>query len=466
MRLVPRSLRGRLLLAASILIAASLLITGALTSVILDRFMHRQIDQQLDTKLEALKSALKRDAAGRLSLDGFADGPPFDRPGSGWYWQVHGAANDLRSASLAGRALAVPAIAPPPPIPPGLPVPPPPSTGDAPPPPPPPPGVADGPGPSNEMLHFRVKRLRLHGGQVVITATAPDDAVAGPLREAMTAVLLALLITAIALMAAMIVQVELGLRPLKRLQTAIARIRTGSVDRLPSEQPYEIAPLVEEINKLIGENAEGLGRARRHVANLAHGLKTPLANLSVALEKTGSADGAELLALVDLMDRRIRHHLARARAAALGGPARARTGIESRVAGVLDVLARIYADRNITVSSSVDPRLSVACEMQDVDEILGNLIDNAFQWARGHVIIQGRAGNGKAIITIEDDGPGIAPDAMPKVLRPGQRLDESAPGYGFGLPIARELTELYGGALVLGSSELGGLRVELWLPLT
>jgi hypothetical protein len=165
------------------------------------------------------------------------------------------------------------------------------------------------------------------------------------------------------------------------------------------------------------------------------------------------------------MERRIRHHLGRARAAALSGPTRAQTPIAPRIDDVVDALAKIYADKRIALAQEVPRDLAVACEQQDFDEMAGNLLENAFRWARSRVEVHADRDDGRSVaIVIDDDGPGLRPEQIPQVLRPGERLDESAPGFGFGLPITRELAELYGGELKLAASPLGGLRVTLRLP--
>jgi signal transduction histidine kinase len=234
---------------------------------------------------------------------------------------------------------------------------------------------------------------------------------------------------------------------------------------VPAEQPLEILPLVSELNGLLEQNAANLERARRHVANLAHGLKTPLATLAIALSERGRDKAGELHSLVVLMERRIRHHLGRARAAALSGPTRAQTPIAPRIDDVVDALAKIYADKRIALAQEVPRDLAVACEQQDFDEMAGNLLENAFRWARSRVEVHADRDDGRSVaIVIDDDGPGLRPEQIPQVLRPGERLDESAPGFGFGLPITRELAELYGGELKLAASPLGGLRVTLRLP--
>jgi signal transduction histidine kinase len=301
---------------------------------------------------------------------------------------------------------------------------------------------------------------------VTIVATAPRAAVRAPLREAMTTLAVSLAALGLALILAILLQVRLGLRPLEQLREAVVDVRTGRSERVPAEQPLEILPLVAELNGLLDQNAANLERARRHVANLAHGLKTPLATLAIALSERGRDAADELHSLVVLMERRIRHHLARARAAALSGPTRSRTPVAPHLDDIANAVGKFNADERIAFAQNVPRDLAVACERQDFDEMAGNLLDNAFKWARGEVEVHAHHDDGRVVtIVIEDDGPGLRPEQIPQVLRPGERTDESAPGFGFGLSITRELAELYGGELDLGVSALGGLRVTLRLPL-
>jgi signal transduction histidine kinase len=445
------SLGRRLLLAASAFIAIALVVAAIVIGFVLHRFVQGQIDQRLDTQITFLASMLHSTPTGELALSGSADGPPFDRPARGWYWQVRGPQAVLRSRALGDDTLDLSKLS--------LPPPPPPRPDRA----EPPPRPADGPGPNDQALHYRIQHLAIDGIPVEIVATAPRAAVMGPLGEAMTTLGLSLLVLGAALVLAIMLQVRLGLRPLDRLRHAVADVRGGREQRLPEDQPIEIRPLVSELNALLAQNTATLERARAHVANLAHGLKTPLATLSVALSAK-SGGNRDLTDLVDVMERRIRHHLGRARAAALGGPVRAQTLVAPALASLGAVLAKVYAERAIDFTADVPPDLAVACEPQDFDEIAGNLLDNAFKWARRTVMVGAVAEDRSVILTIDDDGPGLSAEQIPQVLQPGQRLDEGAPGFGFGLSITRELVELYGGSLVLAVAPKGGLRVSLRLP--
>lgn len=452
------SLSGRLMVAAAVFITAALIVAAVMIAFVLHRFVQGQIDQRLDAQIVFLSSMLAVDHAGHVTLAGDANGPPFDRRRRGWYWTISGPNNVLRSRSLDGADLDLPDISRRP-----LPPPPPPPPNGEDPPPRDRPASADGMGPFDQMLHYRVQNVTMRGFPITIVASAPRDAVLGPLKEAMLTLGVSLGVLAIALILAMLVQVRLGLRPLQHLRRAVADIRSGLRERLPDGQPREVQPLADELNALLVQNAANLERARRHVSNLAHGLKTPLATLALALPRE-STKGSDLHDLVMLMERRIRHHLGRARSAAIGGPVRTRTAIAPRARDLVLVLTKVNAEKQIAFIDEIPSDLVVACELQDVDEMLGNVLENAFRWCRTTIAIRAGLQGRDVILAIEDDGPGLSPEQMAKAMQAGQRLDESSPGFGFGLSITRELAELYSGSLDLDQSALGGLLVSLRLP--
>ena len=452
------SLSRRLLLGAGVFIAVALALAAFVIFFALHRFVQGQIDQRLDSQIVFLSSMLQTDADGTLRLAGNADGPPFDRPRRGWYWQISGPHNTLRSRSLADTDLIISEF-------------PRRHRGPLPPPPRPDevwqgarPEPADGLGPENRPLHARVFAMTVSGAPVTIITSAPRAALIGPLREAMTTIVISLGVLGLGLIIAIVLQVRLGLRPLERLRNAVADVRAGRTERVPPEQPLEVQPLVSELNALLAQNAANLERARGHVANRAHGLNTPLATLAIALSDRSKTSAEELQGLVSLMERRVRHHLGRARAAALAGPTRTRTAIAPRIADLSEVLKKLHADKGVTLTVGIADGLAVACEPQDFDEMAGNLMENAFKWTRSQVHVGASAVERDILLTIRDDGPGLTPEQIPQVLRPGTRLDESAPGFGFGLAITRELAELYGGELTLDRAATGGLAATLRLP--
>lgn len=458
--MMPRSLAGRLRLAAIVAMVAAIVIAGFAIALILERFVIGQIDQRLDGQIAALSSALTKDSSGQFTVGPTLNGPPFDRLGSGWTWQIAGQGVRLASPSMQAPLL----------------IPPPKSRG--------PlqqlsglsewlgavrsfgrPRPADSPTAGGGYLHWRILDVPSGNGIVTIAATAPYIAIYAPLREALFPLAAALTVLGFLLIGAMLAQVRLGLRPLARLRADLSDVRAGTRITVPIDQPSEIIPLVEEVNSLLTENAEGLARARRHVANLAHGLKTPLASLSLGLEGSTDVRAASMRAQLELMERLIRHHLARARVAALAGPARTSTNVSERLGDITNMMATIYRDRRLSYEVQAPNDLAVAVEAQDFDEIFGNVLDNASKWARSRVAITVSTDQRQIIIEIDDDGPGLDAAAVPEVLRPGKRIDEAAPGYGFGLPIASELTQLYGGdILLLTAAKLGGLRVRISLP--
>ncbi|TXM73294.1 sensor histidine kinase [Methylobacterium sp. WL12] len=440
------SLARRLLAVALVFITVALVVAGVAIGFILHRFVRGQIDGRLDAQIVAIRSGLEQGPDGpRLSRD--FDAPPFDREGSGWAWQVRRGGTLLRSASLGREALPVPAA------------PRPDEGSDRPQP-------ADATDAHGRGLVLRVLTLPAEDGAAptTIAASAPAAALRGPLREALTTLALALAVLGLCLVGGVLAQVRLGLAPLQRLRADLADVRAGRRERVPVAQPAEIRPLVAELNGLLDQNAANLARARTHVANLAHGLKTPLATLTLALaDPARDADGT-LRGLVGSMDRQVRHHLRRARAAALEGTARGRIGLASLIQDLAATLGRLHAAKGVRVRTEIAEGLTVSCEAQDLDEMLGNLMDNACQWCRGEVRVSAATEGDAVAIGVEDDGMGLDPAAATSVLRRGQRLDETVPGNGFGLSITLELAELYGGGLTLDRSDLGGLRATLVLP--
>ena len=456
---LPQSLGARLVLFATAAILLALLVTGIAMDFALRRFIQGQVDSRLDTQILTVSDALRAAPDGSLRLERSVDGPPFDRAPSGWVWEVlrpdgpipppdaalPPADPVLRSRSLADKAFTFDAGDPR-----GLPG--------------PRPVTVDGSGPRDEPLRVRVQSHLLGRLRVTIAAGAPLRALAGPLHEILTPLIAMLLLLATALIGGVGFQVRLGLRPLTRLRAELHRVRIGRADRIAGPQPREVQPVVDELNSLLDQNALNLERARRHVANLAHGLKTPLATLALAFDEPGADPGRRFGPLVANMDRLIRHHLARARAAALGGDSRNRVDLAAALADHVAVFSKLYADKGVAFESRLGSGLAVACEAQDLDEMLGNLLDNASKWTRARVLVTASVHQTRVELGVEDDGPGLPNGKAEHVMRLGGRIDETALGYGFGLPITRELVELYGGTLRLGRSGLGGLRATLDLP--
>ncbi|MEA2887119.1 MAG: hypothetical protein QOD11_1479, partial [Bradyrhizobium sp.] len=272
-----------------------------------------------------------------------------------------------------------------------------------------------------------------------------------------------------------IFQVRFGLAPLKRISDSIADIRSGRAERLEGEIPVEIAPLARETNALIDANREIVERARTHVGNLAHAIKTPLSVIvNEASARSGDAFAAKVLEQTDVMRDQVAHHLERARIAAR----LTIIGTVTEVAPVIEALRRtmekIHRDRGIVIEVETETSAKFRGERQDIEEMVGNLVDNACKWAESRVFVEvlvERAGAARGAedgstlrIIVDDDGRGLSPDERAQVSRRGARLDESKPGSGLGLSIVIDLAALYGGSLTLGTAPIGGVRAELVLP--
>jgi signal transduction histidine kinase len=275
----------------------------------------------------------------------------------------------------------------------------------------------------------------------------------------------------IVLLLTTIFQVRFGLAPLKRISESIADIRSGRAERLEGEFPVEIAPLARETNALIDANREIVERARTHVGNLAHAIKTPLS----VIVNEATAHGNDLFARkvleqTDVMRDQVAHHLERARIAARVSTVGTVTEVAPSIEALQRTMEKIHRDRGIVIEVKADRNAKFRGERQDLEEMAGNLVDNACKWASSRVFIEVLAGPAEPglgptlRLIVDDDGRGLSAAERAQVSRRGQRLDESKPGSGLGLSIVVDLAALYGGNLSLGNAPIGGLRAELTLP--
>jgi signal transduction histidine kinase len=322
-------------------------------------------------------------------------------------------------------------------------------------------------GPLNEPLRARAQQNVLLGRAAPVIFLAAEDrsSVNRDIRGFVATTAAAFFVLGAGLIAAVVIQVRVGLRPLFELRREVADVRRGKAMRLAETYPSELMPLAHELNALVEHNQEVVERQRTHVGNLAHALKTPI---SVMLAEAGQQPGAlaeVVTRQTEAMRQQVDHHLRRARAAA-------RTqgqGERTSVAEVLDELARtlerIFRDKGVAIDWDADDDLFFLGERQDFLEIAGNTVENACKWCKARVRVRAEeVGPERFKLTVEDDGPGLPPDRRAEVLRRGARLDETAPGSGLGLSIVDELARAYGGGVTLGDSRLGGLRLDADLP--
>jgi signal transduction histidine kinase len=263
-------------------------------------------------------------------------------------------------------------------------------------------------------------------------------------------------------------QIGRSLSAVDQLRVMLTAVHRGAEPRVEGRYPTEVQPLVDELNTLLTERELRVQRAIAKAGDLAHGLKTPLAVLSREADRAAAGGDAQLAesmaAQVERMRRQVDYHLAHTRASAAGPDLGLRTPVAPSVDGLLRTLARLHAERTIALETSVPDTHVVRCQREDLDEMLGNLLDNACKWARTRVRAASTATDGLVSIVVDDDGPGIEPALVSAVLQRGVRADERVSGSGLGLAIVRDLVELYGGSIELTRSPLGGLRATLRLP--
>ena len=288
-------------------------------------------------------------------------------------------------------------------------------------------------------------------------------------REFNTTLFWSFLLLGLGLIAAILVQVKVGLLPLRQVSKGLGKIRDGEARRLDGHFPTEIAPLVGELNSLIQHSEEVVGRARTHVSNLAHFLKTPLSVLAAEAEAHEHDPAAGPLAemvkrQVFSMRRQVDHYLSRARAAGSLDVLGNRTQVSAVLDDLARVIARIHAVRGVAIDAECDDGIYFRGERQDLEEMLGNLIDNGCKWAKSRVRVRARKEGRRLTLTVEDDGPGLSAEQRAQVGERGERLDESVPGSGLGLAIVRDISKLYGGFFSLDQSSLGGVLARLELP--
>jgi signal transduction histidine kinase len=262
-------------------------------------------------------------------------------------------------------------------------------------------------------------------------------------------------------------EVRRGLLPIERLRKRLLAVREGREARVAGGYPSEVQPLVSDLNALLDQRERAVTRAQAKAGDLAHGLKTPLAVLAQEADRTAAAGHSELAALlrqqVERMRGQVDYHLAQAGAAA-GATATSHCSVRESAEGLARTLLRLHAERGLAIDVAVDPEHAIRGRREDLDEMLGNLLDNACKWARSRVRVGSALEDTSVVLTVDDDGPGLDPALRERVLQRGVRADEAAPGTGIGLAIVRDLAELYGGRIALERAPTGGLRAELRLP--
>jgi len=440
--------------------ALVLLLLGAIAlTTLYQRSILRTLDDRLTSVVGALVAAVEIDAAGDVLLARRPSDPAYGRVFSGRYWQIlddDGSADGGEVLAVSrslwdevlvpGNALLDRLRAEP-----GAVV------------------TMDTKGPSGEPLRLTGQAVQLSDRPGLVVFMAAEDRRPAD-RDVRTFAItsgLMFLGFAAAIAAGVFFQVRIGLAPVLRMRDRVAEVREGQAERVDGSFPAELQPLADELNAMLDHSRELVERSRTHVGNLAHALKTPIAVLT---NEARTSQGA----LADLVERQtgimaeqVEHHLRRARAAAHAKAVGARTDIAPTVDDLVRTLDKINAARALTITADIPGELRFRGERQDLEEMVGNLMDNACKWARGTVRVSAERTDERTLaILIEDDGPGLDEGEAQSALQRGVRLDEKAPGSGLGLAIVSDLAHAYGGELTLSRSGLGGLSARIDLPAT
>lgn len=435
------SLSVRLIAGAMVWLVLMLAIGGGVLAVAFRDTVEREYGHRLDAMLRGLIAAMETAPDGTVRLARPLGDPRFGQVYSGWYWQITPpAGRALRSRSLWDGVIET---------------------------------VAGGAalhlrrakGPNGEDLLIAERDLRLPGtdGVTHVLIAGALDEIREGVRRFDLMLISALGLLGAGLAVAILIQVRFGLRPLRAMTADLDAVRNGDRARLAERYPQEVAPLADAMNSVLDKDAELIERARTHVGNLAHALKTPLAVLSAEVES--GQDKTVMLDQVRTMRRLIEHHLGRASAVAgaervlgLGVPVRETAG---RIAAVL---GRVFAERALSIDIDVPADTAFRGHREDLEEILGNLMENACKWAAGRVRVSARQSAGGFELTVSDDGPGMAPQQAAEASRRGRRLDTRSPGWGLGLSIVSDLVEVNGGDIAFSRADIGGLAVHVRLP--
>ena len=450
--LSAQSIASRLFLSATFWSASILIVAGLGLTALNARWSESNFDNELGVYVKALVAEVAV-ADETHSATPPVIAPQFELPFSGWYWQISrldGAAEIRTSRSLFGTQLPrLEGVTP--------------QHGEA-------RGYAIGPG--DKPLRMIEREIDAgEEGRYLVEVAANAEVIQTQIENFEYTLGATFVVLAVALSGSTALAVRFGLRPLRALREGVAAIRRGEAVSIAGEFPEDVAPLAAEINLLLEANREVVERARTQVGNLAHALKTPLSVIINEAESGSPTLADKVREQADVMTRQVSFYLDRARAAARATSSGASTELSPVVAALARTFAKVYAERGLKFEIVDGEGIRFRGESQDLTDLIGNLLDNAGKWARSRVVIAAereprlRAGaRAYFYVRIDDDGPGLAPQARAAAIERGRRLDESRPGSGLGLSIVADLAAVYGGSLNLEDSPLGGLSASLKLP--
>ena len=444
MKRLDRTLTFRLVATSVVWVAASVFAAGLLLAHLFHNHIERRFDLELLEHLDELVAASELSTEKKFTLSWIPSEPRFNRPHSGWYWQIS-LRNTIAARSKSLWLERLPVVEP--------------EQGVR-------PVTQFFSGPGEERMRALVQDITLPEADEPFTFV-----VAGPISDIQRDVdrfVMELTVTlsalGLGLVAAVLFQIRFGLRPLHRMKQFLTDIRAGRANRLPEAFPEEVQPVATELNALLDHNTAMLDRARTQAGNLAHALKNPLTVIQNELRAVEGERGQLLREQVSVVSKHIDRYLARARAAGAAGVLGARAPVKEAIEELRFSMELIHKDRSLNFRISGTDGLFFQGDPHDLEEMIGNLLDNACKWGRHQVAVTAKQNEDRLIITVEDDGPGIPQERRTDVLRRGRQLDEAVPGSGLGLDIVQDLALLYRGSMTLQTSHLGGVSASLELP--
>ncbi|MCW9046186.1 MAG: ATP-binding protein [Alphaproteobacteria bacterium] len=431
-------------MSSALWIIVTLVATGLLIVFLFKGHIERRFDHQLVDHLEELVAASEVNIHNKSVLNWIPADPRFNRPHSGWYWEILSNNEFVHQSNslLTTRLL--------------------PFSGD---------GSIKAfsqiQGPSNQVLriHSRIIRLPKNAIPYVFSVAGPVSDINRDIWKFAESIVIVMTILAISLIGIVVLQIRFGLKPLRRVRENLLDIKLGNKNKLPTDFPSEIQPLATDLNALLEYQAALLNRARTQVGNLAHSLKNPMAVLKNELKEIPGEKGLAIRAELDTASQSIDRYLQRARIAGAQNVLGVRADLKSVSEDIIFSLDKLYAKRKLDIHLENLNALILRVDPEDLIELLGNLMDNACKWATSQVKITATRVEDRAVIIIEDDGLGLPAEKYEEIMRRGTRFDETKPGSGLGLDIVAETVELYGGELAFSASKMGGLHVKLVLPL-
>ena len=439
-----KSLTLRLILTSSVWVVATLLVTAVLLVVLFRGHIEQRFEALLHDHLEELVAAGELTPEGLFSMTWRPSDPRFNRPHSGWYWEIQRSGVSLaRSDSLWKDSLKVAES-----------------------------HISEASrlqrlsGPEDEPLQALVQNITFPGSEqpMRFVVAGPVADIEANVRAFTAQVAITLTVLGIGLLLVVWFQVRFGLRPLQAMQQALGDVRRGKTERLPENNPAEVEPVVRELNSLLDHNRALLERARTQVGNLAHALKNPLTVIRNEAKGIDQERGRVIREQTAAMANSVERYLSQARIAGSAGLLGARADVKAITEDLCFSMERLYRERDLNIQCSGLDGCWFRGEAQDLEEMLGNLLDNACKWARSRVLVRAECGGDRLLIVVEDDGPGIPEQRQFEVLERGRRLDEKIPGSGLGLDIAQDIAGLYRGSITLGRAAGGGLSARLELP--